>query len=387
VGFLFGFAIALILYGTLYPFDFTAGAHAGGAIFLLIESIKERPGRGDVLSNVVLFLPFGFFGMQCLLPKIARPIRLIVVVILGGALSFTIECTQVYLPDRVTSIYDFILNTGGSGVGGLVGWMDWRGQLAKLRSDARPPTLFPVLLGGAWLGYRLFPYVPTIDFQHVKDAIKPLLYTPVIGIDVLRHFVVTLVVARLLQALLPPGRALLAAIVISLGAVAAKPFIMTKVIMASEAIGVIAGVAVWVVLLSRVQLRTPIVAALLAVQIAVQGLLPFTLRAEPVMFSFIPFIGFEGGSMAVNLQAFLEKNFLYGALVWLTVESGVGLIASAVACMAFLTGIEVLQMFLDGRTSEITDPLLALLMTLTWYFVDLRPNAKEARAKELALAT
>ena len=83
----------------------------------------------------------------------------------------------------------------------------------------------------------------------------------------------------------------------------------------------------------------------------------------------------------------MEKDFLYGALVWLTVESGVGLIASAVACMAFLTGIEVVQMFLDGRTSEITDPLLVLLMTLTWYFVDLRPNAKEARAKELALAT
>ena len=72
--------------------------------------------------------------------------------------------------------------------------------------------------------------------------------------------------------------------------------------MPSEAIGVIADVAVWVVLLSRVQLRTLIVAALLAAQIAVQGLLPFTLRAEPVMFSFIPFIGFEGGSMAVNLH-------------------------------------------------------------------------------------
>ena len=66
MGFLFGFTIALILYGTLYPFDFTAGAHAGGAISLLIESIKERLGYGDVLSNVVLFLPFGFFGMQCL---------------------------------------------------------------------------------------------------------------------------------------------------------------------------------------------------------------------------------------------------------------------------------------------------------------------------------
>ena len=54
----------MILYGTLYPFDFTAAGHAGGAVDLLIESIKVHPGRGDILSNVALFLPFGLFGMQ-----------------------------------------------------------------------------------------------------------------------------------------------------------------------------------------------------------------------------------------------------------------------------------------------------------------------------------
>lgn len=376
--FLLAVSSALILYGTLYPFDFTAGAHAGGAIQIFIDSIRVRPGRGDILSNLVLFLPFGFFGMQGLLSRKSRPFRLIVVVFLGAALSFFIECMQVNLPDRVPSIYDLILNTFGAGAGAVAGWMDWRGQLAKLRADTRPPSMFPVLLGGAWLGYRLFPYVPTIDFQHVKDAIKPLLHEPIPAIDVLRHFIVTLVVARLLQALLTPTRALLAAIVIPLGVIAAKPFIVTKVIMPAEAIGVVAGVAVWVVALGRLSSRTRLLAALLALQIAVQGLMPFTLRTEPVMFSFIPFIGFEGGSMSVNLQAFLEKVFLYGALVWLIIEMGASVMASAIMSAFFLMGIELTQMFVDGRTSEITDPLLAVLMALTLYFVDVRPHKPSA---------
>ena len=102
-----------------------------------------------------------------------------------------------------------------------------------------------------------------------------------------------MVVACSLQALLRPGRALLATIVIPLGVIAAKPFIMTKVITPAEAIGIVGGVLIWVLLLARMPGRTMLVALVLALQVAAQGLLPLTLRAEPVMFSHIPFVGFE----------------------------------------------------------------------------------------------
>lgn len=376
MAFLLALTSALILYGTLYPFDFVAGAHPGDVVSLLTSSLGPRPGRGDILSNVVLFLPFGFFAMQSWRPRAPRLARLVVVVIMGSAFSLGIEYTQMYLPHRTPSLYDLALNTLGTIAGAVAGWIDWRGHFSRARADSHPPVMFPVLLLAAWLGYRLFPYVPTIDFQHVKDALKPLLSLDLIPLDVARHFVVTLVVGRLLQALTTPGRALLGMIVIPLGAIAAKPFIMTKVILPSELVGVVAGVAVWVIVLSHLRWRTGIVATLLAVQIAVQGTTPFIFRPEPVLISVIPFIGFEGGSMAVNLQAFLEKIFLYGALVWLLAAAGRSVVFAVIASATLLTILELAQMFLAGRVSEITDPLLAIVLGLVFYILDIRDQAK-----------
>jgi hypothetical protein len=204
-------------------------------------------------------------------------------------------------------------------------------------------------------------------------------------VDVARHFIVTLVVARLLQALLSPGKALVAAIVIPLGIIAAKPFIMTKVIAPAEVAGALLGVVIWVTVLRNMRWRTSLLALLLAAQIAVEGLYPFTLRPEPVMFSFIPFIGFEGGSMTTNLQAFLEKIFLYGSLVWLTVACGRSLIFALLSSITFLTAIELVQMYLADRVSEITDPLLALILGMALYFLDLR-GAKQNAAPASRIA-
>ncbi len=378
MAFLLALSSALILYGTMYPFDFTAGAHPGDVLDLLTASLKTRPGRGDTLSNVVLFLPFGFFAMQSLLLRAPRLLRLICVVILGAAFSFGIEWAQAYLPLRVTSVFDLVLNTLGALLGAAAGWPDWRTQLSRLQAGSRPPTLFPVLLLAAWLGYRLFPYVPTIDFQHVKDALKPLLSAGLPPLDMLRHLIVTLVVGRMLQALTTPGRARLGLVLIAFGVIAAKLFIVTKTILPAELAGVVAGVALWVFVLSRWRRHTAIVAALLALQIAIQGMTPWSLRAEPAFISFIPFFGFQGGSMSVNLQSFLEKAFLYGGLVWLLVQAGRSLAFGLIASVALLTAVELVQMFLVNRTSEITDPLLALILGLTMYILDLRDRTKPA---------
>jgi VanZ family protein len=362
-----------ILYGTLFPLDF-GPAEADSIVAALEASLHVRPGRGDILSNVVLFLPFGFFGMQAL-TRIPRFVRFILVVALGTALSFGIEWAQLYLASRTTSIYDLTLNSFGTFVAAIIGWVDWRNALARLQSSAKPAALFPLFLVAAWLGYRLFPYVPTIDLQHVKDAIKPLLAPQMAPVDVFRHFVVVMVIGRLLQSLLGARLALLGVVVVTLGIIAAKPFIMTKVIAPAEVAGTIAGLAVWLVLLSRLKARTVLLAVLLSVQLVLAGVIPWELRPEPAGFSLVPFIGFEGGSMSVNLMAFLEKIFLYGTLIWLFVEAGLNLVLGTVVTAVLLTGIELAQTQLVGRVSEITDPLLAVAMGVTFFAVDRHQRA------------
>lgn len=361
--YLFVASFLLVIYGTLFPFSFQPDAHTGGVLATLINSLAVRPGRGDLVSNVVLFLPFGFFGMQALPARIPKFVRYALVFGFGTVTSLGIEITQYYTPSRTTSLYDLGWNSISALIGAAGGRFNWQRLISGGAEGVRPRSIFPLVAVAAWAGYRLFPYVPTIDLQHVKDAIKPLLaMTSVPMADVVRHFGMVLGLARLLQGIMPSGRATLALIVMSLGVIAAKPFIVTKVIAPAEVIGTIAALALWVAILGRLNSRTLIVAVIFTAALAFQGLSPFELRADQGSFSFVPFGGFERGSMAVNLQAFLEKVFLYGTLIWLVAQAGGSTEFSLVFSMIFATAIEVAQMFIVERTSEITDPLLALVI-------------------------
>ena len=338
-------------------------AHTGGIINMLLNSLANRPGRGDLISNVILFLPFGFFGMQMLPERIPKLIRYALVFGIGTATSVGIEAAQYYTPSRTTSLYDIALNAISALVGAAGGRINWQRLVSMGGDGVRPLSIFPLVIIAAWGAYRLFPFVPTIDFQHVKDAIKPLLYITSAPIpDTVRHFGIVLALGRVLQAVTTPGRAMLALVVFAFGVILAKPFIVTKMISPAEVIGTSLAILVWIALLARLKTRTLIVAAIFAAAIVFQGLSPFELRAERGAFSFIPFGGFEQGSMLVNAQSFFEKVFLYGALIWLVAQAGGSTEFSLIFNTIFAGAIEVAQMFVIDRSAEITDPLLALIM-------------------------
>jgi len=362
--YLFIASFVLVIYGTLFPFSFQPDAHTGGILAAFISSVSVRPGGGDLISNIVLFLPFGFLGMQALPTRMPKFVRYALVFGLGAATSVGIEISQYYTTMRTTSVYDLGVNAISVLIGAVVGGANWQRFVSGgAAHGVRPRSIFPLVVIAAWAGYRLFPYVPTIDFQHVKDAIKPLLAITSLPIaDVVRHFGMVLGLALLLQAIMSPGRAKLALIWMALGVIAAKPFIVTKVISPAEVAGTVAALTIWLAVLSQATSRTMVVVLVFAAALAFQGLTPFELRTEPVNFSFVPFGGFEQGSMAVNLQSFLEKVFLYGTLVWLIVQAGGSAYISLTLVVMFTTMIEIAQRHIVGRSPEITDPLLALIM-------------------------
>jgi len=370
--FLLLLSCALILYGTLYPFSFQFGLHNESVLALLVASARSHASRGDILGNIILFFPFGFFAMQCLLPRAPRPIRLFFVIFTGAAFSFCIESVQIYLPGRVTSIYDIATNTAGSLLGAVFGWKDWSGKMSKFRVENRPSAVFPLFLLGAWIGSRLFPFVPTLDVQNVKDALKPLIFGGFVPLNALKYFIVTMVVCHMLQTLTSPGRVRTALTFLPLGAIMAMPFILGGAISQAQLFGTLLGLIAWLFFLGRVRWNAAILALLLTAQIVIQGLSPFIFNSTPGHFSFIPFFGFLNGSMIVNVLSFFEKTFLYGALVWLIVKSGLSLRFSITFSVVLLTGIEIMQMFQSGRVSEITDPLLAVILGVFMYFLDLR---------------
>ncbi|MGE5375858.1 MAG: VanZ family protein [Bacteroidota bacterium] len=95
-----GYAILIILLLTLNPFYFSLP----GKIF-----IKMRSSRLDLIQNLLLFLPVGFFYRMTTGRRDAF--------LLGATLSFGIETLQLFIPARTTNFIDFLANTLSAGLG------------------------------------------------------------------------------------------------------------------------------------------------------------------------------------------------------------------------------------------------------------------------------
>jgi len=132
----------------LYPFDEHVGRtvhdRGGSGIDLYIpeqyviahEKVLEPPWKEfypqwgywkNVLINIGGFIPLGFFFCAYLstAPTITRPA--LATIILGAALSITIEALQGYLPTRNSGMTDIITNTIGTGFGVML--YRWKGFL------------------------------------------------------------------------------------------------------------------------------------------------------------------------------------------------------------------------------------------------------------------
>ena len=116
--------ILFIVMLTLFPFNFQA--IAWGKKDAIKEFFRNASDLFDVSGNMVLFMPLGYGLSQWLNPKRFPLFRkLIIVVGLSFALTFTIESLQLFLPDRSTSAIDIFTNTLGGTLGGTLGLLHW----------------------------------------------------------------------------------------------------------------------------------------------------------------------------------------------------------------------------------------------------------------------
>jgi hypothetical protein len=235
---------------------------------------------------------------------------------------------------------------------------------------------FPALLLAAWFGYRLYPYVPTIDLHKYWRAVQPLLYDPQLPAFELFHYaVVWLVVCAILGAIFDRrkfGAVYLLAVAVE---VAGKIFILDTQMKPADLLGAGLGLGLWWGL-GFARRRIAIVAALSAILIVALRLQPASgafnvgqFDYAPHAFGWIPFTSFMRGSLEVDIQSFLEKFFLYGGLIWLMVESGwrIGQAAFWVASILLLTSFA--ERYLPGRSAELTDAAMALAIAIVYRLI------------------
>jgi VanZ family protein len=365
-GFLIAGAIivAVILYGSLYPFTFYQPEDGVGPLRNLVRSWAETPGRGDFVANIFFYLPLGFFGSLAFAGSGRTFRRILLVTFAGGLLSTTMELAQYYIAGRVSAADDVYANLIGTVLGAIVGnfaggdflWLQFR-DIAANR--------VPCMLLGLWLVYRLYPYVPTIDLHKYWDALKPVVFHPrPTGYDLFRYTATWLTVSSLIEAIGGRRRGWLLFPLFIATVLAAKVVIIGKTLNAAEIVGATIALAVWLLLAISIsaRIRTAATALLFSAYIVAERLEPFQFSAYGRAFGWIPFRSFLYGSVEVNITSFLEKAFLYGSLIWLLDRSGLRSEVSTILVAILLFVTSWAEIYLPDRSAEITDALMALLI-------------------------
>ena len=274
------------------------------------------------------------------------------------------ELTQYYIAGRVSAADDVYANLIGTVLGAIAGnfaggdffWLPFR-DIAANR--------VPCLLLALWLAYRLYPYVPTIDLHKYWDALKPVVFHPrPTGYDLFRYTAVWLTVGSLIEAVGGRRRGWLLFPLFITAVLSAKVVIIGKTLSAAEIAGAATALVVWLLLAISVSARIRVIATalLFSAYIVAERLEPFQFSAYGRAFGWIPFRSFLYGSVEVNITSFLEKAFLYGALIWLLEKSGLRSGRSTILVAILLFAASWAETYLPDRSAEITDALMALLI-------------------------
>lgn len=367
--------LALIAYGSLYPFNFKADAIEGGVLEAFRQLSWARAGRGDRISNVLLYLPLGFCLFLWLELRLGRLPSMLVAMTLGTLLSLSIEIAQVYVSTRVPSLADLALNALGTLLGATAG-LAWGGlsRLMHLPARAEQPMRDPgaALLLGLWLAWRFAPFVPQLDLVKLKSALRPLFSPQFDPVTVFSYLAFWLVVNQAIAAVVSRSRRLEALLLVIATVLVGRLLVANQTFVPGELLALLLLLPM-IVLMHRLRPRPRRAALVLAVTavLIIDGLAPFDFTPPMGRFDLWPFLGwFElglpGAIQSIDWVELFGKLFLYGALLWVIKEWGASIGFAAVALTATVLVIEVLQAWLPQHSASITDPLLALATGLAF---------------------
>jgi VanZ family protein len=171
--------VLLLVYGSLYPFT---GWHEPleGALDFLAAPWPRYFTRSDILTNLLVYLPLGVLlaggGKR-------RPLAAFGVALSGALLlSLTLESLQTFLPGRVASRQDWLLNGLGAALGALA-VLAAHSQLAPVRTlrAARHSAFLPgqvtdlaLLVLGLWALAQLIPLLLYLDANSLQKGLMTL---------------------------------------------------------------------------------------------------------------------------------------------------------------------------------------------------------------------
>lgn len=173
-------AVALVAYATLYPLTGWRWPPGHELRTLLSLDWPRYFPRFDIYSNLAGYLPLGLLAYIAAVRHAWRPwLAFLAAAALGAGLSYTLEVTQHFLPERVPSLLDWALNSAGAALGAiLAAVLQATGQLDRLQAlrerwFAGGSTGARVLLV-LWPAALLFPTPVPLGLGQIGEALRAL---------------------------------------------------------------------------------------------------------------------------------------------------------------------------------------------------------------------
>lgn len=354
-----------IVYGSLYPFNFNTPDSWDVLSDEFLTTLFAKTTRGDLLGNIALFVPLGVIA-RMIMPTKARAGDLALHGCFALFIAVAVQVLQLTVPSRDPALQDAAWNMLGWVIGLGLARLITRIKPIEQKPEQQQDWIVPICLMMCWLAYDLFPYIPTIDFQGYKDALKPLFLNPVFRIDsFLTRLAAWLVFAALMNHVwgTPTTRRLFP--LVSFGSLPLKVIIFNNSLNVHAVAAVIFANIIWAVIGSREPLPYGKIALLVIASIVVSGVLPLEYDFRHAgTFYFVPFTGALKGSMLINFLATISKVYLYGGLFWLTIQARGALTPVIIMTSLIVLMVEIIQMFSRHHTAEITDVVILILVGL-----------------------
>lgn len=350
--------IGLVTYGSLYPFHFSIPASHSASWATLFHNVSLWSSRMDVLGNLLLFVPFGFVGALSIAVNKSLATRITLVSLISLAVALPLQIAQIYVPERSPALSDVLWNMIGS-IAGIVAGLNVRLSSQHLR----PGTALPLGLLALWLAAELLPFVPSLDVQSIRNNLKGVLQPKIAYEQLLFHVAGMLMAGRALAAVVGDARALRWLFLLASVVVAGKVFVVTLTLSISTSAGLAIGLITWWWIgCWREPRRGTMVMLFLFATYAYGALAPFEFRSDSEPFSLLPFAGLLRGSMLANIQTLTANLCLYAGVLWIISTMGGRIVPCSIALAGLVLIFEIIQIYVVGRTPDITEPLLVLLL-------------------------
>jgi VanZ family protein len=381
-----------IVYGATIPFNFSLDASLVSARLartplnpLLAPSGTRRLSIPDAVQNMLLFAPFGLFGVLTLRRWLGNTAAVVTTAVLGFVLAVGVEALQLLTTDRTTATADVLTNTlgsigGGVAVVGLIAAIPIAFDELEARGLVDVPAFYPMLIAVLVLAVAACePFDFTLDVSGVAGKVRAFLRDPVQfrvvndeGAGLVRYALLALAAGLWLRQLRlrQPMRTVVVA-GIGLAAILEGVQIVIESRMpgledlAVHAAGIVLGAWLadrWPLGLGRSAWLGALAAAT-ALAAAMMALSPFSVSAAFRLPADVPFLGYYQRTTFETLSHVIELMLVYLPLGFCIVAarpsqapaSAGASVAAVLVTLAIAAPIEIAQGWISGRFPDITD--------------------------------